>query len=88
MFDTNGGEGRGRRKMKETQSLTLTGKEGDTYPYTVSPNTLPLSIGPRVLALCFHSQKWKWGVAEPDGVALLLVSGQRERERGSGRRIT
>lgn len=65
---------RNEREEDETQPLTLTMKHTPNHTHTHCVEAC-------VLALCFHSQKCKWGAAEPDGAALLLVNGQRERER-------
>lgn len=65
-------EGERRKKMKETHSRA---KEGNTHTHT--------HIERCRLAPCFHSQKCKWGTAEPDRTAQLPVSGQREAARVS-----
>lgn len=71
--------------MKETHSRA---KEGNTHTHTHSytlspPQHTHTHIERCRLAPCFHSQKCKWGAAEPDRTAQLPVSGQREAARVS-----
>lgn len=77
-------EGERRKKMKETHSRA---KEGNTHTHTLlhtlSPQHTHTHIERCRLAPCFHSQKCKWGTAEPDRTSQLPVSGQREAARVS-----
>lgn len=70
--------------MKETHSRA---KEGNTHTHTLlhtlSPQHTHTHIERCRLAPCFHSQKCKWGTAEPDRTSQLPVSGQREAARVS-----
>lgn len=82
-----GKERGGRQREEEDERDTLASKGGKhTHTHTPTHSLFPPThthIERCRLAPCFHSQKCKWGAAEPDRTALLPVSGQREAARVS-----
>lgn len=78
---------KGRREEEEDERDTLASKGGKhTHTHTPTHSLFPPThthIERCRLAPCFHSQKCKWGAAEPDRTAQLPVSGQREAARVS-----